>query len=86
MTVETWYAAGLEHHADELETAARLTRLRAKRLPEIYRGEALTVFSEGMSAAAKELRKAATQLRPTVVIDRRALSRLASVENSEELA
>lgn len=58
-----WYAAGLEHHAEELETVARLARLRAKRLSEEYRGEPLTVFSQAIESAATELRKAAQQLR-----------------------
>jgi hypothetical protein len=66
--IAEWYVAGLEHHADELESAARLSRLRAKRLDERYRGEPLTVFSEAMAAAAGELRKAAAQLRMQPVV------------------
>lgn len=60
--VPGWYAAGLEHHAEELSQAARLARLRASRLAG-HRGDSLRIFSEAMAAAEKELRKAAAQLR-----------------------
>ena len=63
MSVREWYAAGLDHHAEELRQIATLARLRAKRLDERYRGEPLTVFSEAMAAAAGELERAARQLR-----------------------
>lgn len=65
--IRQWYVAGLEHHADELDAAARLTRLRAKRLGGEYAGEALTVFSEAMKTAAAELRRGAKELRSSAI-------------------